>query len=388
MTVIPMTDREPGADIEQRSPAGTLISKIQRDEAIRTQIAMALPPTVTLDRFARATSTALLQNPDLAKSDEAALFQAVVKCAQDGLLPDGREAALVLYKGKAQYLPMIGGVRKIAAEYGWTIHTHVIYENDQFEVDLGGGRPDPASARRRSAPSAGRSSAAGRRRASPRRPPLGLRGHAARTSRRRRPSRRPTASGSSGRRRCGRRPSATGSRRSSRSTRIDAQRLARVLNAVDLGPAESAAALYGPDAGASFSELPSGVQPDEPPAEQVTDTASVQGAAGDTPAAAGDTPSPDAPPAAAPPIDEAAIEAAATAAEYVPPSGRYAEGGEEGPLDLAGILDLGDPGRKFLDTCLNKLSNPEWRAATEAFCRVNMPDEYARWLATSQQKAA
>jgi recombination protein RecT len=103
---------------------------------------MALPPTVSLDRFARATSTALLQNPELAKSDEAALFQAVVKCAQDGLLPDGREAALVLYKGKAQYLPMIGGVRKIAAEFGWTIRTHVVYENDQFEVDQGGGRAD------------------------------------------------------------------------------------------------------------------------------------------------------------------------------------------------------------------------------------------------------
>jgi recombination protein RecT len=387
MTVIPMTDREPGADIEQRSPAGTLISKIQRDEAIRTQIAMALPQTVSLDRFARATSTALLQNPDLAKSDEAALFQAVVKCAQDGLLPDGREAALVLYKGKAQYLPMIGGVRKIAAEYGWTIRTHVVYANDEFAVEQGTNdrilhRPVPIGADR--GPLVAAYAVAHHR--DGRRSffevmtgeDIAKAKAVAQTDRvwKQWPSQ--MWEKTVGHRIAKKLP----------LDPIDSQRLTRVLNAVDLGPAESAAALYGPDAGASFSELPSGVQPDEPPAEQVTDTASVQGAAGDTPAAAGDTPSPDAPPAAAPPIDEAAIEAAATAAEYVPPSGRYAEGGEEGPLDLAGILDLGDPGRKFLDTCLNKLSNPEWRAATEAFCRVNMPDEYARWLATSQQKAA
>lgn len=119
-----------------RQGAQAAIARIRSDEA-REQIQAALPPSVSIDRFTRATATALIQNPDLAGTDEASLFQAIVKCAQDGLFPDGREAALVVYKGKAQYLPMIAGVRKIAAEYGWTIVTHVVYANDVFDVQGG-----------------------------------------------------------------------------------------------------------------------------------------------------------------------------------------------------------------------------------------------------------
>lgn len=124
---------------EERTPQQRVIAEI-RGEGFQEQIAAALPANVTIPKFVRATITALMQNADLVPANpeaQTALFQALIKCAQDGLLPDGREAALVLYSGKAQYLPMIGGLRKIAADHGWAIRTEVVYENDFFEHELG-----------------------------------------------------------------------------------------------------------------------------------------------------------------------------------------------------------------------------------------------------------
>lgn len=108
-----------------------------RAPAFESQVSLALPENVTPRRFVRATITALMANPELALSDHASVLNALMRSAQDGLMPDGHEAALVLYKGKASYLPMIGGLRKIAAEHGWSIETRVVYANDRFEHEEG-----------------------------------------------------------------------------------------------------------------------------------------------------------------------------------------------------------------------------------------------------------
>lgn len=128
--------RESGNDIEQRTPAQEIVAGI-RSDTFREQIAKALPEGVDIDRFERATVTALIANPDIAKGDRDSLFQAVIRSAQDGLVPDGREAALVMFGQKVTYMPMIGGYRKIAAEYGWMIRAHVVYANDEYEYELG-----------------------------------------------------------------------------------------------------------------------------------------------------------------------------------------------------------------------------------------------------------
>lgn len=141
-----MTD--PGTDVAVVDPSRELVAQV-RSPQFQQQIELALPGNVTPARFVRATVTALLQNPDLAVADRDSVFVAAIKAAQDGLLPDGREAALVIYntkvKGpngdawvkKAQYLPMVAGYRKIAAEHGWTIRSAVVYEHDEFEYELG-----------------------------------------------------------------------------------------------------------------------------------------------------------------------------------------------------------------------------------------------------------
>lgn len=121
-----------GTDIVQRTPAQQLVLRVRGDD-FKQQVAMALPPAVTPERFVRVAATAVMTNPDIAKLNHDSVLRAMVQCAADGLMPDGREAALVKRGDNAVYTPMIGGFRKKAAEHGWTIRTAVVYENDAFE---------------------------------------------------------------------------------------------------------------------------------------------------------------------------------------------------------------------------------------------------------------
>ncbi len=84
--------------------------------------------------------------PDLLNADRKSLFNACLKSASDGLIPDGREAALVVYftrDGKmAQYLPMTYGIIKKIRNSGelGKIVLQMIFENDKFKyfIDEGG----------------------------------------------------------------------------------------------------------------------------------------------------------------------------------------------------------------------------------------------------------
>ena len=75
-----------------------------------------------------------------------------MKSAQDGLLPDGREAAFVVYNTnvapqgqpkrfikKVQYLPMVWGIVKKVRNSGElaSIAANVVFENDEFSYALG-----------------------------------------------------------------------------------------------------------------------------------------------------------------------------------------------------------------------------------------------------------
>lgn len=124
------------SEIAVRDNQKDLIARVRADD-FKQQVSLALPENISADRFIRVTVTALMQTPELADADLASLFQSVLKCAQDGLLPDGREAALVIFKGKVQYLPMVGGLRKKLAEFGWSLRARVVCENDEFGYEYG-----------------------------------------------------------------------------------------------------------------------------------------------------------------------------------------------------------------------------------------------------------
>lgn len=122
----------------QQSSAKQLVSVLQSDD-YRSKFQQVLPTNVSVDRFQRTVIGALNRAPDLANADRRSFLLACEDAARDGLILDNREAALVVFKGKVQYMPMFQGLIKIATDGTKirSISAHVVYEGDQFEYYLG-----------------------------------------------------------------------------------------------------------------------------------------------------------------------------------------------------------------------------------------------------------
>jgi len=125
-----------------------------RDQIVSRQemFAAALPEHIKPERFVRVVLTAVLGDPDLMDADRASLFEASLRCAQDGLLPNKFEAALVVFSTKVkrggrdewikkvQYMPMVYGILKKVRNSGdlSTISAELVYQHDHFRVLIDG----------------------------------------------------------------------------------------------------------------------------------------------------------------------------------------------------------------------------------------------------------
>lgn len=103
-------------------------------EKMAPQFKAALPAHIPVERFVRTTLTAVQTNPDLMNADRRTLFAAATRAAQMGLLPDGREGAIVTFGGKCQFMPMLGGVLKLVRNSGElaSIDAQIVYKADKF----------------------------------------------------------------------------------------------------------------------------------------------------------------------------------------------------------------------------------------------------------------
>lgn len=110
------------------------VKKALQSEAMKKEFEMALPPQMAPEKFLRVAITAVNKNPDLLRADRAGLYGAFMLAAQDGLLPDGREGAIVMYGDKPQWMPMVGGLLKKIRNSGElkSITAQEIYKNDKF----------------------------------------------------------------------------------------------------------------------------------------------------------------------------------------------------------------------------------------------------------------
>lgn len=108
-------------------------------EKMAPQFKAALPSHVSVERFVRVTLTAIQTSPALLEADRRSLYAAATRAAQTGLLPDGREGAIVTFKGQAQWMPMVAGIMKLVRNSGeistWSVQA--VYENDTFDFELG-----------------------------------------------------------------------------------------------------------------------------------------------------------------------------------------------------------------------------------------------------------
>jgi recombination protein RecT len=143
---------ESKGEVATQKPPSPVAVLRQQMEKQKPEFELVLGPGVTVDRFVRTIMTAVQADPDLLLADRTSLLQAAMQAAQDGLLPDKREGAFVLYNTKVkdnngnegwikmvQWMPMIRGIIKKAREGGEiaTMAARVVYEHDEFEYVLG-----------------------------------------------------------------------------------------------------------------------------------------------------------------------------------------------------------------------------------------------------------
>lgn len=102
---------------------------------LEPQFKSALPSHIQAERFIRVAQTAISNNPNLINADRTSLFSACMSLAQQGLIPDGREASLVCFGSKVTPMPQITGILKKIRNSGelLTILAEQVFENDVFE---------------------------------------------------------------------------------------------------------------------------------------------------------------------------------------------------------------------------------------------------------------
>jgi recombination protein RecT len=98
------------------------------------EIKNMLPTDISVDAFIRAAETSVQLNPEILACTWQSLWDALVRACRAGLLPDGQEAAIVPFKAKAQFLPMVQGVLRNARRSGqlkW-IKADVVREGETY----------------------------------------------------------------------------------------------------------------------------------------------------------------------------------------------------------------------------------------------------------------
>lgn len=116
--------------IEFKRDLGSLITK---DEVLKAT-------SVSKEAFMNAAVVGIQENPKILNCTKESLFKSIRRIAAMGLIPDGREAALVPYKAKGgmvcQAMPMVYGLITAVRKSGAVkdIRAHIVYES---EIDSG-----------------------------------------------------------------------------------------------------------------------------------------------------------------------------------------------------------------------------------------------------------
>lgn len=114
---------------------------------LRMEIQRALPQGVSIDRFISTAKTAISNNPELLDADRQSLYNSIVRAAQDGLLADGREGFINVYKTniarkgepdrwikKAQFLPMVYGIIQKLGKAGIDAYAKCVFKGEEVDI--------------------------------------------------------------------------------------------------------------------------------------------------------------------------------------------------------------------------------------------------------------
>lgn len=117
----------------QLAVTGTVQRRVEMSKSLLERMGM------TVEQYERVALNALVVNPGLADCDPKSLDVAVMHCIQAGLLPDGKQAAIVPYNGKATLVPMIEGRLQLGrrATPGMSLRVRLVYQEDDWEYEEG-----------------------------------------------------------------------------------------------------------------------------------------------------------------------------------------------------------------------------------------------------------
>lgn len=124
---------------EQVGIAKRPITVLDKLEAMKPQIALALPRHLNPDRMIRIALTCLRTNPNLAECDPQSLLASVMLASQLGLEPGVLgQCFLIPYKKTCTLVPGWLGILDLVNRAGKaTAWTGAVYANDEFEWALG-----------------------------------------------------------------------------------------------------------------------------------------------------------------------------------------------------------------------------------------------------------
>ncbi len=102
------------------------------------QFESLLPESVSTKKFIQVVQTTILSDQNLLNKDRASLFKACLQFAEAGIMPNGRDGAIVGYGSQCNAMFMIGGLRKIAMQTGAidSITSELVYKNDTFKYKV------------------------------------------------------------------------------------------------------------------------------------------------------------------------------------------------------------------------------------------------------------
>ncbi len=134
---------EPQATTPKPMTAIQIFSATLERSEMMEKFKKALPDNIKVEKFIRVVVSAVTTAKDsegLLNADRDSLYVSCMRAAQDGLMPDGHEAALVVFRdnkagvSKVSYMPMYAGILKKVRNSGEmsTLTAQIIKKNDKF----------------------------------------------------------------------------------------------------------------------------------------------------------------------------------------------------------------------------------------------------------------
>ena len=120
-----------------------MTSKVDLKERIEYVVnlnaALLVRSGYSAEAYCRVVLNAMVKTPAISECDVLSLQQALLDSMNAGLVPDGKEAAIVPFKGKATLMIMVEGRLKLAqqATKGLVVRTMAVYRGEEWDYAEG-----------------------------------------------------------------------------------------------------------------------------------------------------------------------------------------------------------------------------------------------------------